>query len=134
MLRRTELVDAWPDQAKIDLDAAQQLLSSQNDSLSGVVCYHAQQCSEKALKGLLCASEMDVEKTHDLIRLLDLLSAKGVQLEELLPAATLLTPFATQFRYPGMGPKPDAALARRAVDAATTLLSRAQEILDSNRE
>lgn len=50
MLRRNELVDAWLDQAGVDLQAAKFLLSSSDPNLSSVVCYHAQQAAEKALK------------------------------------------------------------------------------------
>ena len=38
------------------------------------VCFHSQQCAEKLLKALLVEKAIPFSKTHDLIRLLDLLS------------------------------------------------------------
>jgi HEPN domain-containing protein len=129
MLRRNELVDAWRDQAGVDLQAAKFLLSSSDPNLSSVVCYHAQQAAEKALKGLLAAAEREVEKTHDLVRILDLCANTGIGVEALMPAATLLTPFATQSRYPGMGPQPTLEQAQEALAAAEQVMSTVSQLL-----
>jgi HEPN domain-containing protein len=129
MLRRNDLVDAWFLQARIDLQAAKFLLSAEGEVLSGVACYHAQQSAEKALKAFLCAADREVEKTHDLVRLLDLCDDVSPLLRALAPEAILLTPLATQFRYPGIGPNPDKALARQAIVAAERILSAADKAL-----
>ena len=113
MFRPNELVDAWLNQASVDMQAANLLLSSSDLNLAGVVCYHSQQAAEKALKGLLAAAELEIEKTHDLVRLLDLGANTGISVDLIMPTATLLTPFATQSRYPGMGKPPQfVAIAR----------------------
>lgn len=99
------------------------LVSSEDLELNGLVCYHAQQSAEKALKGLLAAAEQEIEKTHDLVRLLDLCASLGLPMEPLIPSATLLTPFATQSRYPGLGPCPTAQQAKEALSAAEGVLA-----------
>jgi HEPN domain-containing protein len=131
MFRRNELVDAWLHQASVDMQAANLLLSSSDLNLCGVVCYHSQQAAEKALKGLLAAAELDIEKTHDLVRLLDLCANTGISVDLIMPAATLLTPFATQFRYPGMGENPSLSQSQEAIVAAEITLSWVLELLPS---
>ena len=131
MFRRNELVDAWLSQASVDMQAAKLLLSSSDVNLSGVVCYHSQQAAEKALKGLLAAAGLEIEKTHDLVRLLDLCANTGISVDLIMPAATLLTPFATQSRYPGMGKNPSLSQSQGAIAAAEKTLSWVFEVLES---
>lgn len=61
--------------------------------------FHAQQAVEKALKALLCASDLDYPRTHDLETLAKLLAGTSFALpfagERLRP----LTPYAVDFRY-----------------------------------
>lgn len=65
------------------------------------VCFHAQQCVEKYLKGRLFDADVSFRKTHDLLNLLeDILTIEPswTNLEESL---TELTIFAVAYRYPG---------------------------------
>ena len=48
-----------------------------------------------------------------------------------MPAATLLTPFATQSRYPGMGKNPSLSQSQEAIAAAEKTLSWVFEVLES---
>jgi len=65
------------------------------------VCFHSQQCAEKRLKALLVEEAIPFSKTHDLIRLLDLLIPIYRPLELLRPHLAELTDFAVEFQYPG---------------------------------
>ena len=65
------------------------------------VCFHAQQCAEKYLKGRLFEADVSFKKTHDLLNLLDDISKiekSWTGLEEILSE---LTSFAVAYRYPG---------------------------------
>jgi HEPN domain-containing protein len=57
----------WLEFAEIDLQAAKALLKE--DSLSPVVCFHAQQSVEKCLKALIESKNLNPPKSHDLIML-----------------------------------------------------------------
>ena len=57
----------WLEFAEIDLKAANTLLDE--DSLSAVVCFHAQQSVEKCLKALIESRGLNPPKTHDLVLL-----------------------------------------------------------------
>ena len=57
----------WLEFAEIDLKAARALLKE--NSLSPVVCFHAQQSFEKCLKALIESKDVNPPKSHDLIML-----------------------------------------------------------------
>lgn len=61
--------------------------------------FHAQQAVEKALKALLCASDLDYPRTHDLENLADRLAGSPFALP--FPSKRLrpLTPYAVDFPY-----------------------------------
>ena len=91
-------VEAWLTYAAADVEGAQMLLGSSH--LSHMVCFHAQQAVEKALKGYLAwLSDDDIPRTHNLLRLAALiierrgLAAPATQVE-------LLNAYSVQPRYP----------------------------------
>ncbi|MDO3377844.1 HEPN domain-containing protein [Geoalkalibacter halelectricus] len=57
----------WLAKAREDFLAVERL--ADDDGLSNVAAFHAQQCAEKSLKAVLEASGQKVPRTHDLIRL-----------------------------------------------------------------
>jgi HEPN domain-containing protein len=91
-----ELAEPWLERADGDLDVARRL-DATGEVHPSYVCFHAQQAAEKALKALLAASERDIPRTHDLLRLLGLLPELALDLTE---EAALLTPYAVASRYP----------------------------------
>ena len=91
----------WIVKAEEDFDAAVRLSRVRIRPLSGVVCFHAQQCAEKYLKACLQEDKLPVPKTHNLATLLDLLVAKLPLLSSMRAALNLLSGFAVEFRYPG---------------------------------
>jgi HEPN domain-containing protein len=64
------------------------------------LCYHAQQCAEKALKAVLTNRCVPAPKTHSVGLLLDLLSEQMAIPSEVEEAA-VLTDYAVMCRYPG---------------------------------
>ena len=65
------------------------------------VCFHAQQATEKYLKARLQDADIAFEKTHNLIRLLDLVLTVEPTWEAFRPDLGVLNQFAVAFRYPG---------------------------------
>lgn len=62
--------------------------------------YHTQQCTEKALKAYLAVQQQEIQKTHNLLRLINLCAQLDQSFETLLDQAVFLNPFSTKFRYP----------------------------------
>lgn len=85
--------------------------------------YHCQQAAEKAIKAWLTASEVVFPKTHSLEILLRLCFPSALGLQGFLLHASELTPFATEFRYPGNVFEPSAGEARNALMLAEELTS-----------
>ena len=95
-----ELAWAWLQKAEGDLQSANILIHGEAKHLDTGV-YHCQQVGEKALKAWLTVKETPFPKTHDLEILLHLCKKMNVDFRDLSEDALLLTPFATEFRYPG---------------------------------
>ncbi len=53
------------------------------------------------MKAFLTYHEMPFEKTHNLVALLDLSTKFDPEFSRWLDTAKMLTPYATEFRYPG---------------------------------
>ena len=83
-----------------------------------VVCYHAQQAAEKALKGCLVACKQVAPRTHDLLRLLTLCVSQGAPLDHLATDCSLLVRLSAPARYPSDSYEPTERDGREAVDAA----------------
>jgi HEPN domain-containing protein len=64
-------------------------------------CFHAQQCAEKYLKARLQEASTASGKTHDLLKLLNLVSQIEPACSMLRAGVTVLTDYAVDFRYPG---------------------------------
>lgn len=100
MVEKAELVANWLAKARHDLLAAKKLGEDLGICLD-VAIYHCQQAAEKAVKGFLVAHDKEFPKTHD-VRLLAQLALKlEPRFKEYQEAAEILTPYATEFRYPG---------------------------------
>jgi HEPN domain-containing protein len=120
MNAKLELVQSWLAKAKHDLAAAR-ILSEGPDPYLDVAVYHCQQAAEKAVKGFLVFHDHPLEKTHDVEVLVTLAAHYEARLVSWVEAAVQLTPYATEFRYPGglLGPPPDEF--EQALEAASGL-------------
>src|SRR5437867_6257052 len=95
-----ESPQAWLQRAQSDLALARAVLDSP-DVLREDVCFHAQQCAEKALKALLVHLSVVYQRTHAIETLIDLLKASGVEIPQEVDRCFSLTQYAVETRYPG---------------------------------
>jgi HEPN domain-containing protein len=92
------VIRRWIEKAEHDLTTASVVLENKPD-VTDTVCFHAQQCVEKALKAYLTLAGVHVEKTHHLPYLLDRCSAILPRFEDLRQHAQALTDYAVEVRY-----------------------------------
>jgi HEPN domain-containing protein len=96
-------VQAYLEKATKDLLTAERMAQEPGD-FRDVVCSHAQQCAEKALKAVLIASSSAPSRTHDLERLLEELPDSVPVSTQLALDCSLLTDFGVAPRFPGWEP------------------------------
>ena len=110
----------WLARAKEDLDTVGKLLD--DEGLTNIAAFHAQQCIEKCFKAVIEAAGKPVPRIHDLVRL----SALASQIAEMPADETALIELSTVYldsRYPvttGFLPsgKPDLQDVRRYYQTA----------------
>jgi HEPN domain-containing protein len=71
--------------------------------------FHAQQCAEKYIKGLLTLRQVPFPRTHDLAALYALCHQNGILLPVSEDNLEKLSAFAVEVRYPGTQPTVDEA-------------------------
>jgi HEPN domain-containing protein len=91
----------WAAKAEGDYRPATKLARGKN-TVHDAVCFHCKQSAEKNLKALLEKLNIDIEKTHALERVLDVLLPHHSILRSLRRGLSFLTNFAVDPRYPGM--------------------------------
>jgi HEPN domain-containing protein len=92
-------VQEWINKADHDLGSAK-LIFVHIPEYFDTIAFHCQQATEKYLKAILLHFEIEFQRTHNLIYLLDLLSKKIIINEEIYDNAILLNGFSVQIRYP----------------------------------
>ncbi|MBE9075814.1 HEPN domain-containing protein [Romeria aff. gracilis LEGE 07310] len=116
-----EEIQQWLIKSQRDLKVAQVLLDNKESLLDAVV-YHCQQSAEKALKAYLASQNKAFMKTHDVDVLVGLCSSSEPDFQSLQEAAEILTPYATEFRYPGGLIEPERRDAEEALEMAVLVL------------
>ncbi len=96
---KRELLCAWLTKAANDLKNAG-IVSEAADGPLDTAIYHCQQAAEKVVKAFLLYHDREPEKTHDIRKLTVQAMAFAPEFKEHLAAASALTPFAWEFRYP----------------------------------
>ena len=97
------------------------------------VCFHAQQCAEKYLKGYMFHRNIPFAKIHDLPKLLKDLIIRESEFSKLKDSAIVLTSMAIEIRYPGMQAiKTDAKRAIKNCTLFRTQFRSAFELPDEN--
>ncbi|MGF1516212.1 MAG: HEPN domain-containing protein [Nodosilinea sp.] len=99
MTARNSPSEAWFAKAEADLQAAELLLNAANPLLD-IVCYHAQRCAEKYLKGYLVARSIQFKFVHELAYLVRLCIEQEPEFLEIIDIASELQDYATGVRYP----------------------------------
>ena len=130
-----DFVQGWLKKATGDLQAAERLLTFQQDDYF-TAAFHAQQAVEKFLKAFLVRHQIPFPKTHDIQDLLKLAARMDSTIERELASAATMTPFGVEFRYPG-DETADHETARQALEEAHRVqggvLSRLKDYLDRGR-
>jgi HEPN domain-containing protein len=115
---KIRLTREWFVAADNDLVAVSRLL--QDPPLTALAAFHCQQAVEKALKGYLMWHDAPFRKTHNLLQLVEQCSSHDESFNQLKEIAELLTPYATEARYPDTG-----------LDLSAEALSDSQEMASS---
>lgn len=95
-----ELVRDWMTRADHDLRAAR-ALAALSEPLLDTAIYHCQQAAEKSVKAWLQGCDAPFPKTHDIADLVKRATEMEAGFARLEQAASVLTPYASAFRYPG---------------------------------
>jgi HEPN domain-containing protein len=96
-----ELVNEWLAKAEEDYKTMEELYNHSPSEFANSICFHAQQCAEKYLKALITKQSVEPPWFHALESLLDLVISKTPELEKYRVELAGLTPYATEYRYPG---------------------------------
>lgn len=96
---KLEMTRQWIMRADDDLRLAE-LIISDSEPVYWAAAFHAQQCAEKILKGLLTFHDVRAGKTHDIDNLLKISVSVLGDLEQFKDRAGVLTTYAVDSRYP----------------------------------
>ena len=121
-----ELVEEWFHKADADFATAEREAAATERPNHDAVCFHAQQCIEKCLKGLLIAVGVTPPKVHDLAHLSRLLTPVHPNWTWPLEELHCLSRAAVEFRYPGE--EADSEDADRALDICRRMRSALGEV------
>ena len=92
-------IEEWLNFAKEDLETAKTLLNSEY-LFNRSICYHCQQSAEKDLKAYIIYLDLPLNKTHNLIKLVDQISELDKEITHLQKAVEVLTDYIVTARYP----------------------------------
>jgi HEPN domain-containing protein len=113
---KRELVRQWLEKADDDWRLSRRLAT--DSSYAEATAFHAQQAVEKYLKAFLTWHQVEFPKTHDIKRLLRLVSECDPSLTEEASDSADLTAYAVEYRYPGEYPPVTTDEAANAVAVA----------------
>jgi len=113
---KTDLVRGWLEKARRDFLTAQAGLDSATP-FTDIICFHAQQATEKHLKAYLLWHELDFPRTHALEDLVLLAAQKDADFLVLKDEVTMVTPYSVEARYPEFE-EPLLEDARKIIDIA----------------
>lgn len=115
-----ELYQAWLYKAENDFWGAEILFAN---ALNDLAIYHAQQCAEKSLKGFLKFKEVDIPKTHNLDKLLDLCKKIDAEFDIIDYQVFELNGLDVRYRYPLSVLEPEVEEVEIAIAQAETVLN-----------
>ena len=115
---RREFVEQWLAKAEDDFTAAEDMLV-EGKPYRWIICYHAQQATEKYIKAYLVHNDVEPPRVHDLADVLKVLASVNLNLADQLFEVRALSIYAVTSRYPGDFPMPTAGEAKEAIRLAT---------------
>jgi HEPN domain-containing protein len=124
-----ELAQRWLARADHDIITAKQTLLLL-DGPTDTPCFHAQQAIEKALKALLTAHQIPFPRTHDLLRILDLVLPLMPDLDRDRERFADMDTYAVDIRYPDVGFDPSREEALQALALAEEVVAKLRSCLD----
>ena len=95
------LTSEWIEKAEADFISAKREFRARKQPNYDATCFFAQQCIEKYIKARLQEAEIEFGKTHDLVKLLELVSVVETLWELYRPTFRPISTYAVNFRYPG---------------------------------
>ena len=101
-MTNADIAAQWMKKADDDLIIAHHAFENIHPKQLDICCYHCQQAGEKALKAVLVFHEAveEVPRTHELEVLLNLCILLNGDFDKFRRDCVVLTPYATQTRYP----------------------------------
>jgi HEPN domain-containing protein len=94
-----KITQAWLDAAQDDLRAIERLV--EDEALTNIIAFHAQQCVEKSFKALVEEIGVPVRRTHSLVQLLGVVSKAYDRLSDMdTTLLNVLDQLYTDSRYP----------------------------------
>jgi HEPN domain-containing protein len=94
------------------------------------LCFHAQQAAEKALKAIYLDRGWTFRYVHDVEKLLTGLRENGLKVPGTVGQAVLLTGYAFEARYPGLGEPVTEGDHKRALRLARAVLRWAESVIE----
>ncbi|MCD4786329.1 MAG: HEPN domain-containing protein [Candidatus Eremiobacteraeota bacterium] len=95
-----EFARGWFLKAEQDLKNIEMILDTNNpDSPYDTLCFHAQQASEKYLKGFIAFHGLPIPRTHDIEELLELCAPVKQEFSEIIEESAILSQYAVAVRY-----------------------------------
>ncbi len=117
----------WMSRAKGDLALARVPLPE--GAFYEDLCFHAHQAAEKSLKAVYRYEGWTFRYTHDLEELIDGLRRNGLSIPSAVEEANILTSFAWEARYPGLGEPVTEEEYREALRHAEAVVSWAERLV-----
>lgn len=127
--RNRELAHRRLGKAENDLISARHILAVP-DGPADTVCFHAQQAAEKAIKAWLTYRDITFPKTHNLVRLLDVVEPPLLELEERREQLAGLSIYAVEIRHPDDFFEPSRDEAANALSLAEEIVAKTKADLD----
>jgi len=96
---KLEVVRSWFKKAENDLINAENTIKMENPPCD-TICFHAQQCAEKYIKGFLTFNEIYFPKIHSIEDLVELCKQIVPEIESELDNVEILSSYGVEVRYP----------------------------------
>jgi HEPN domain-containing protein len=125
--KKTE-IRQWYRKSQRDLESARRLMEG-DEPYCDTAVYHCQQAAEKAIKAYLTSRDIVFTKTHNLVSLIALCLPEESKFAQWEEEAEILTPYATEFRYPGPVLEPEQEEAEEALLHAQGLVHFVAQLL-----
>ena len=125
--------NSWIDRTISDYRSAEKLISGEDKYLDTAI-FHCQQAAEKILKSFLVYKDVKFEKVHSIIYLIDKCVEIEKSFEKLYPAAEILTPYATMFRYLGDYDEPELEDVKEALENSRSVVNFVLDIYIENKD